>query len=172
MRVLVLVVALAALTLTGAAAAASPTALDQARQIAREIERGQGLPVSGVTTTAGVATLELFDPGPRTVRSVAAANGVHYTLCTTVLRRCALPARAARAQALELARRTLLETTADLVVVALPQTPTHHVQLVFERDVLEAPEQTAEQATRGRLYLMAGVLTVGAEDRLLLVRRD
>ena len=165
------VIAVIVLALAGTAAAAPSTALDQARQIAREVERGHGLPVSGVTTTSGVATLELFDPGTRTVRSVSTANGVHYTLCAKVLRRCALPARAARAQALELARRTLLETTVDLVVVALPQTPTHHVQLVFERDLLDSPEQGAEEATRHRLYLMAGVVTIGAEDSLLLVRR-
>jgi hypothetical protein len=163
-------VAAGVLALCGTAAAAAPTPLDQARQIAREVERGHGLAVRGVTTTSGVATLELFDPGTHTVRSVSTANGVHYTLCAKVLRRCALPARAARAAALELARRTLFGTTADLVVVALPQTPTHHVQLVFERDVLDSPEQGAEEATRNRLYLMAGVVTIGAEDSVLLVR--
>ena len=163
-------VAVITLALAGTAAA-SPAGLDHARQIAREVQRGHGLPVSGVTTTSGVATLELFDPGTGTVRTVPATNGIHYTLCAKVLRRCAFPARAGRAQALELARRTLLETTADLVVVALPQTPTHHLQLVFERDVLDAPEQGAEEATRHRLYLMAGVVTFGAEDSLLLVRR-
>ena len=163
-------VAVIALALAGTAAA-SPAGLEQARQIAREVERGHELPVSGVTTTSGVATLELFDPGTRTIRSVTTANGIHYTLCARVLRRCALPAHAARAEALELARRTFFETTADLVVVALPQTPTHHLQLVFERDVLDAPEQGAEEATRHRLYLMAGVVTIGAEDSLLLVRR-
>ena len=165
------IVAVIVLALAGTAAASPSTTLDQAQQIAHEIQRGHGLPVSGVTTTSGVATLELFDPGTRTVRSVPAANGIHYTLCAKVLRRCAFPARAARAQALELARRTLLETTADLVVVALPQTPTHHLQLVFERDLLDSPEQAAEEATRLRLYLMAGVVTIGAEDSLLLVRR-
>jgi hypothetical protein len=164
-----LVVAVIVLALAGTAGA-SPSSLDQARRIAREVERGHGLPVSGVTTTSGVATLELFDPGTRTLRSVSTANGVHYTLCAKVLRRCVLPARVARAEALELARRTLLETDADLVVVGLPQTPTRHVQLVFERDVLDSPEQGAEEATRRRLYVMALVVTIGAEDSLLLVR--
>jgi hypothetical protein len=164
------IVAVIVLALAGTAAA-SPAGLDQARQIAREVERGHKLPVSGVTTTSGVATLELFDPGTGTVRTVPTANGIHYTLCAKVLRRCALPAPAARAQALELARRTLLETAVDLIVVALPQTPTHHLQLVFERDLLDSPEQGAEEATRHRLYLMVGVVTVGAEDSLLLVRR-
>jgi hypothetical protein len=163
-------VAAAALALCGSAAAASPASLDRAQQIALEVEHGHGLPVRGVTTTAGVATLELFDPGTGTVRSVSAANGVHYTLCLTALRRCALPARAARAAAYELARRTLVETTADLVVVALPQTATHHLQLVFERDLLEVPQVGAEQATRDRLYLMGRLATFGAEDSLLLVR--
>jgi hypothetical protein len=160
----------AALALCGSAAAASPTPVDRARQIALEVEHGHGLPVRGVTTTAGVATLELYDPGTGTVRSISAANGVHYTLCAGALRRCALPARAAHAAAYELARRTLIETTVDLVVVALPQTATHHLQLVFERDLLVVPQVGAEQATRDRLYLMAWLATFGAEDRLLLVR--
>ena len=153
-----------------AAAADSPTTLDRARVIAREVERGHGLPVSGVTTTAGIATLELFDPATGRARSVPTADGIHFTLCLKAPRRCALPARKARAQALELARRTLLDTGVSLVVVALPQTATHHLQLVFERDLLEQPGSTAEQATRERLYLMAGLHTVGAWDSLLLVR--
>jgi hypothetical protein len=169
MRCAALVTA-AVFALCGSAAAAAPTAVDRAEQIAREVERGHGLPVRGVTTMSGVATLELFDPETYTVRSVSTANGVHYTLCAGALRRCALPARAARLAAYELARRTLLETTADLVVVALPQTPTQHLQLVFERDLLQAPEVGADQATRDRLYLMAWLATFGAEDRLLLVR--
>jgi len=138
-----------------AAAADSPTTLDRARVIAREVERGHGLPVSGVTTTAGIATLELFDPATGRARSVPTADGIHFTLCL---------------KALELARRTLLDTGVSLVVVALPQTATHHLQLVFERDLLEQPGSTAEQATRERLYLMAGIHTVGAWDSLLLVR--
>ena len=165
--------ALALVLSTGgvAAAAESPAALDRATAIAREVERGHGLPVSGVTTTAGVATLELFDPATGTVRSVPTADGIHLTLCGKAPRHCALPARKARAEALELARRILLETGADLVVVALPQTATHHLQLVFERDVLDQPETPVERVTGERLYLMAGLLTSGGQDSLLLVRR-
>jgi hypothetical protein len=163
---------LVVLTTAGtASAAASPDALDRARAIAGEVQSKHGLPVSGVTTTAGVATLELFDPATGTVRSVPAADGIHLTLCGKAPRRCALPARKARAEALELARRTLLETGAGLVVVALPQTATHHLQLVFERDVLDQPEAPVERVTGERLYLMAGLLTSGGQDSLLLVRR-
>ncbi len=167
-----MVLVLLVLATAGVASAAPSTTLDKARVIAREVERGHGLPVSAVSTTASVATLELFDPVSRTTRSVPAANGIHFTLCARALRRCALPAFAARAQALELARRTLLETRADLIVVALPQTPTRHLQLVFERDVLVQPRGTAASLTRKRLYSMAGLLPAGDKDSLLLVRSN
>jgi hypothetical protein len=156
-------------TATGAEPGAVP-AVEQARTIAREVEARFGLPVTGVTTTSGVATLELFDPAARTVRSVPAANGIHFTLCTKVPGACALPARAARAQALALARRTLRETSVGLVVVALPQSATRHLQLVFERDVFDTPALTADRLTRDRLYAMAGLVTGSEEDSLVLVK--
>lgn len=171
LAVLALSLALSA-TAMGAGQPSTPNglALDHAVQIAREVERTHPLAVNGVTTTAGVATLELFDPASETWRSVPAGNGIHFTLCGSVLRRCALPARAARAQALALARRTLLETSVSLVVVALPQTATRHVQIVFERDLLDSPEVSADRSTGERLYAMAGLVTAGTGDSLLLVK--
>jgi hypothetical protein len=114
-----------------------------------------------VTTTAGVGALQLVDPRASTMRTVATADGVHVTLCHGSLRPCRLPARRARAQARELARRAFAETQAELVVVALPQSSTRHLQLVFERS------QTDE---RDPLYAMAGLVTPGDEDILVLVR--
>jgi hypothetical protein len=77
---------------------------------------------------------------------------------------------AARSQALALARRTLRETSVSVVVVALPQTATRHLQLVFERDLLQTTETSAERLTRARLYAMAGLVNAGAEDSLVLIR--
>lgn len=163
-----------ALALAGSAAGAEPSAasaIEQARQIARDVQRELGLPVTGVTTTAGVATLELLDPEMRSGRSVPAGSGIHFTLCHRAMRSCALPARRARLQALALAHRTLLETSVSLVVVALPQSPTRHLQLVFERDVLELPDASGDQLTRERLYAMGWLVTAGREDSLVLVRQ-
>ena len=129
------------------------------------------LPVSPATTTAGVSTLELVDPATWTGRTVPAGNGVHFRICGALLRPCALKRGAlrARTQALELARRTLRATEADLVVVALPQSATRHVLLVFERDVVDAAGD-ADTLTRDRLYAMGGLLNVGTADSLLLVK--
>jgi hypothetical protein len=133
----------------------------------------QAIPVSPASTTAGVATLELIDPVAWTGRSVPTGNGVHFTLCSRgSLRPCALGrgAVAARRQAFELALATLRETTADLVVVALPQSATRHAQLVFERDVLEA-ELDPLAATAERIYAMGGLIPYSyTEDSLVLVR--
>ena len=156
-------------TATGAGPSPRP-AVEQARKIAREVERQRGLPVSAVTTTSGVATLELFDPVAGTGRSVLTGNGIHFTLCGDALGRCRLPASAARTQALALARRTLREISISLVIVALPQSPTRHLQLVFEPDILESHGQTTERLTQERLYAMAGLITTGVEDSLVLVK--
>jgi hypothetical protein len=162
----ILATALASLALAApvAAAATDPPSADTLRRVelvARESERRHGIPVGAVTTTAGVATLELVDPLTLAVRTVSTANGVHVTLCRRSLQRCRLPARAARAQARFIARRAFETTAAKLVVVALPQSPTRHLQLVFERGRMSEPEC---------VYGMAGLLTPGGEDSVVLVR--
>lgn len=134
----------------------------------------QALPVSAGSTTAGVATLELLDPVAWSGRSVPSGNGVSFTLCDRGSRRpCSVGrgAVAARRQAFELALATLRTTEADLVVVALPQSPTRHALLVFERDVLEAPDLDPLVATAERLYAMGALVRYSdEEDSLLLVR--
>ena len=168
MKLTLAMLALAA-AFAGSATAASPVtgALDEARRIARAAQNEHGPAISAVTTTSGVAALELFNPATGWSHSVPAGNGIHFTLCGRVLRRCALPALAARRQALALARRTLRETSVTLVVVALPQTATRHLQLVFERDLLDTTETSAERLTRARLYAMAGLV-----NGLLITRAD
>ena len=171
MRLTLATLVLAA-TIAGTANAGPPLAgaVDEARRIARETQRTHGPDITAVTTTSGVAALELFNPATGWSHSVPAGNGIHFTLCGRVLRRCALPALAARRQALALARRTLRETSVSVVVVALPQTATRHLQLVFERDLLNTTETSAERLTRARLYAMAGLVAAGTEDSLVLVR--
>ena len=125
------------------------------------------------STTAGVATLELVDPINWTGRSIPTRNGVHYGLCDRgPLRPCNLGrgALAARRQAVELALAAFRDTDVNLVVVGLPQSPTRHAQLVFERDILtEALDPLA--ASAARLYSMCCLVPYSpTEDSLVLVR--
>jgi len=166
-------------------------AVAHAQQIRRDVELRHRLPdgrrlhVAEVTTMLGVATLETLDPASWSGRSIPTGNGIYVSLCGRGARRhCAIGAGGARAgdalvartQALEFARRTLLETQVDLVVVALPQTPTRHVLLLFEGDLLNAAEtgtdpETVDQLTRGRLYTPAGLIAFSAtEDSLALLK--
>ena len=155
-RTLALVAAVVAVAASGSALAASPSQIPVSR-----------------STTAGVATLELVDPIDWSGRSIPTRNGVHYGLCDRgPLRPCNLGrgALAARRQAVELARAAFRDTDVDLVVVGLPQSPTRHVQLVFERDILtETLDPLA--ATAARLYAMGGLVPHSpTEDSLVLVR--
>ena len=142
---------------SGTALAASPSAIS----------------VSPGSTTGGVAALELVDPVFWSGRSVPASNGVYFGFCDRgPLRPCSLGrgAIAARRQAVELALATLRETTADVVVVGLPQSRTRYVLLVFERDLLAIANIDPLAATADRLYAMGGLVNSGAEDSLVLVR--
>jgi hypothetical protein len=131
-------------------------------------------PVSASSTTAGVATLELIDPLTWSGRSVPTGNGTYFSLCDRgSLRPCAIGAGAvqARRQAFELALSTLRTTSTDLVVVALPQSATRSVLLVFERDLLAGSELDPLRETETRLYLMGGLVCLTeTEDSLILVR--
>ena len=129
--------------------------------------------VSPGSTTGGVAALELVDPVLWSGRSVPTANGIYFGFCHRgPLRPCSLGrgAIAARRQALELALATLRGTSADVVVVGLPQTRTRYVLLVFERDLLAITDIDPLAATADRLYAMGGLVNSGAEDSLVLVR--
>ncbi len=64
-------------------------AVDEARRIARETQRTHGPDITAVTTTSGVAALELFNPATGWSHSVPAGNGIHFTLCG----RCPPPLR-------------------------------------------------------------------------------
>ena len=101
---------------------------------------GRTLAVTDATTTGVVGSLTLVTRVNH--RVVPAENGIYYSICTARAR-CPYPAPSAslpanaflpRRQALELALRTFVETSASLVVVSLPTV--EPVWVVFERDDL------------------------------------
>jgi hypothetical protein len=114
-------------------AAAEPNTLEQARALAAEVSAQyrtsvRPIRISEVTSTNVVESLTLVTSLIELPRVAPAANGVYFALCA-VGARCPYPPRRAawsvrarlpRAIALELALRTLRETTFNLVVVALP----------------------------------------------------
>jgi hypothetical protein len=104
---------------------------------------GRRLAVTEATSTAVVGSLTLVTESAE-FRVVPAENGIYFAICPARAS-CPYPARSAsrppnaflpRRQALELAVRTFLETSASLVVVALPTA--QPVWVVFERDDLLA----------------------------------
>jgi hypothetical protein len=142
---------IAAVAVPASAGAEPRTATDmlaRAEQIRVEVDaRYRGLRVTEASSTDVIESLTLFDDGADP-RVVPAANGIYYAICPTRAT-CPYPGRAARPAgalaprrvALELAVRTFLETSADLVVVSLP-TP-RFILLVFERGVIDT-ETVAE----------------------------
>lgn len=104
---------------------------------------GRKLAVTEATSTTVVGSLTLMTESAE-FRVVPAGNGIYFAICPARAS-CPYPARSAsrtpnaflpRRQALELAVRTFLETSASLVVVALPTA--QPVWVVFERDDLLA----------------------------------
>jgi len=125
----------------------APT-LAHARRIALRVgQRSVGvsrLAVTDVSLTSIVATIELGAGRSRPARSIPADEGIHFAVCPAASSTCLAPARdgsqaaarAARRLGLELALRTFLETSAKLVVVALPRAKAP-IALVFERSLLD-----------------------------------
>ena len=126
---------------------ALPNTIAQAREIRAVVNGrnrlvpGRKLLVTEASTTAVVGTLTLVT-NPAEFRVVSTENGVYYALCSARAT-CPYPRRSAswsptaarpQLQVLELALRTFLETSANLVVVSLPtRRPTW---AVIERDDL------------------------------------
>jgi hypothetical protein len=147
-------VALVLAAATGATAAASvaassslsPAALSHARAIKAEISardvRGPKLAVTEASPTDVIESYLLLTPDLLGLRVVSADNGIYYAICP-VRATCPYPgsrsarpatAFAPRRQALELAARTFLETSATLVAVLLPTRD--FVFFLVERDEL------------------------------------
>jgi hypothetical protein len=122
-----------------------PRALKQARTIKSDVSaryvRGPRLAVPEASSTDVVESYVVLTPDLLGIRVVPADNGIYYAICP-VRSTCPYPARprpasafAPRREALELAVRTFLETSATLVAVSLP-TPDYFVFFLVERDEL------------------------------------
>lgn len=123
-----------------------PRALSQARKIKAEVTaryvRGVKLAVTEASSTGVLESYLLLSRDYLDLRVVPADNGIHYAICPTHAI-CPYPGpRSARApsafaprrQALELALRTFLETSASVVEVSLPTRD--YVFFLVERDEL------------------------------------
>ena len=148
----VVALVIAAVTaLTAAAALAGsgplePAALSKARTIKAEVSaryvRGPKLKVTEASPTNTLEYYLLLTADFLGIRVVPADNGIHYAICP-VGATCPYPGKrsarpplafAPRREALELAVRTFLETSATLVTVALPTRD--YVFFIVERDEL------------------------------------
>lgn len=125
-----------------------PRSLARARTIRAQLDAryrvlpGHGLAVTEATSTGVVESFALLTPDLLETRFLPADNGIWYAICP-VRASCPYPARrfartaadlVTRRLALELALRTFLETTANVVAVALP-TP-RFITFVVERKEL------------------------------------
>lgn len=145
-----------AIPATGSASTASreltavdPTTLARARTIRSQVSAryrragGRALVVTEASATGVVESFTLLSSGLDTARIVPAENGVYFAICPAGAscpypgRRFARPAAdfLPRRQALELAVRSFLETSTDLVVVSLPTS--RFILFVVEREELE-----------------------------------
>ncbi len=120
--------------------------LAHAREIRAEVDaryrrpHGPRLAVTEASPTDVIDSFTLFASPLEMPRVVPAENGIYFAICP-VRATCPYPGRRfarspaavmPRREALELAVRTFLETSADLVVVSLPTA--RFVLLVLERD--------------------------------------
>ncbi len=116
------------------ASALEPRSLARAQTIRAQLDPryrampGGGLAVTEATSTGVVESFRLLTSDLLKTRFVAADDGIYYAICP-VRATCPYPARrfgrpaadlVPRRVALELALRTFLETSADVVAVSLP----------------------------------------------------
>jgi hypothetical protein len=183
-----------------ATAPATQDALARAQAIRAEVTAryrplsGRKLVVTNATVMGGDSFLALWNHDWLDGRIVSVNGGIFFDICSARAR-CPYPARWAawrvaafmpRRQALELALRTFLETTVNLVVVSLPTA--QPVWAVVERDdllanidakavldqlasspaVIEPPlRELVGRLTRPRLFAPAAL---GPDDSVIAVR--
>jgi hypothetical protein len=189
-----LVASLTAIQVTPEAAGAPSvgrSGLSRARSIGTELEAAYGrhpgnrLKVTNVSTTAVVESFTLMTPDLSGARRVPTRNGIYVITCSARTH-CPYPSgRDARNSAdllprqfaLELALRTLRETSIDVVAIALP-TPRVTLLVVERADLIRDPDlqhlsqalaggpthraaswgqQEVEAATRPRTYVVLGL---------------
>ena len=178
---LALVLVVAATSSARASSTASeltPQSLRHAQTIRAELDlryrvpRRGGLAVTEASSTGVVESFTLVTSDLLETRVVPAGNGIYYAVCPARAS-CPYPARrharpaadlGARRLALELAVRTFLETSADVVVVSLPTR--RFMALIVERDDLarevdlESPadvQASVDRSTRPRIFVALGL---------------
>jgi hypothetical protein len=169
---------LLALVAAGPLRAGSDQTLEDAEQIRSEVQPSGGpFVITEASSTAVVESLALLAEPLAAPRFVAAAGGVYYAICAKGTR-CPYPAgraahvraRVPRQMALELVRRTLERTAADVVVVSLPTR--EPALLVLERgDLVHASPDELDRLTLTHIYAIRSLVAVSdVADALVLAR--
>jgi hypothetical protein len=196
----------AAVSASQVASTLEPTSLARAQTIRAQLDaryrilRGRGLAVTEATATGVVESFTLLTLDLLETRLLPADYGIYYAICP-VRASCPYPARRLarpaaellpRRLALELALRTFLETSADVVAVSLP-TP-RFILFVVEREELarevdfsalakaldrdpsralsSSLEVVVDRLTRPRVYVILGLEpTPNGRDTLVAVPR-
>jgi hypothetical protein len=158
--------------------AGSDQTLEDAERIRSEVQPSGGAFVITESSSTGVVeSLALLADPFAAPRFVAAAGGVYYAICARGAR-CPYPvgraahvrARMPRQLALELVRRTLERTAADVVVVSLPTR--RPALLVLEReDVVHASRDELDRLTLTHIYEIRSLVAMSdVTDTLVLAR--
>ena len=147
----------------------APRSLARAQTIRAEVDAryrtllGRGLAVTEASSTGVLESYSLLTSDLLSTRVLPAGNGIYYAICP-LRATCPYPARGFAHQAasivprriaLELAVRTFLETSAELVAVSLPTA--QYTALVIERSELARAVDlsTLAKALRGRPSLLS-----------------
>jgi hypothetical protein len=198
---LALVLVVAATSNARASSTASeltPQSLRHAQTIRAELDaryrgpRRGGLAVTEASSTGVVESFTLVTSDLLETRIVPAENGIYYAVCPAGAK-CPYPARRlarpaadldARRLALELAVRTFLETSVDVVAVSLPTL--RFVVFIVERGEIDleavartlasgpthSARATVDRVTHPRIFVAAGLEpTPSGRDTLLGVPR-
>lgn len=168
---------------SSAASELTPQSLRHAQTIREELDaryrgpRRGGLAVTEASSTGVVESFTLVTSDLLGTRVVPAENGIYYAVCPAGAK-CPYPARRlarpaadldARRLALELAVRTFLETSVDVVAVSLPTL--RFMVFIVERDEVDVEpvaralasgsaqsvRATVNRVTRPRIFVAAGL---------------
>ena len=173
------VLVIGAVGASSTASALEPTSLARAQAIRVQLDkRYRALDITEATSTGVIESFALLTPDLLERRVVPADNGIWYSICPRRAE-CPYPARrfarpasdfAPRRLALELAVRTFLETSVDVVGVALPTTRftafvVERTELAHEIDIATLAQALAgdpgralvDRVTRPRVFLAMGL---------------